>query len=86
MRLEPVMWEALEEICWWERLEIGQIVRFADRQRGAAGRTSSMRAFTLNYLWKASTEIGHAEADHGSITRFKRGNGDLDVTALREPE
>ena len=30
MRMEPVMWDALDEICWRERMSAGQIIKLID--------------------------------------------------------
>ena len=62
MRLEPELWEALDEICRRERLSLSELVRRVD-QNGS--RTSSVRVYTLVYFRAAATEAGHESAGHG---------------------
>ena len=78
LRLEPEMWEALEEIARREHQTINDVVAFVDSQRGSATLTSDVRVFVLSYFRSAATERGHAAVGHGIL--FPRGlssaNGD----------
>ena len=49
VRLEPDMWEALREICTREGTSIGEVCSVVNRGRAAAGFTSALRVFILNY-------------------------------------
>ncbi len=69
MRLEPELWDALYEICQREQLPIGEIVRRAEALGGKGGRTSAVRVYLLEYFRAAATEVGHAEAGHGSRSK-----------------
>jgi predicted DNA-binding ribbon-helix-helix protein len=84
MRMEPVMWDALDEICWRERMSAGQIIKLIDGKRGRSGRTSAVRAFILSYFWAASTEAGHAAAGHGSVSGFGAKHAELASSALKQ--
>ena len=56
VRLEPDMWEALREICGREGVSIGQICSEVNRGHAAAGFTSSLRVFILNYYRAAGRD------------------------------
>lgn len=71
MRLEPELWEALEEICRREQLTLTSAVqaietRWADLGQ-TSGRTSAVRVHIVNYFRDAATEMGHATARHGAL-------------------
>ena len=61
MRLEPAMWDALDEIC---RREVCTMV---DRQRRESKLTAAIRVFVMAYYRAASTDAGHAGAGHGPL-------------------
>ncbi|RDD63591.1 ribbon-helix-helix domain-containing protein [Ferruginivarius sediminum] len=67
LRLEPEMWEGLEEICQRERSRTSDIVAYVDRYRRGSGLTSSVRVFVLSYFRSAATERGHFLAGHGVL-------------------
>ncbi len=60
VRLEPDMWDALREICGREGVSIGQICSEVNRGRDAAGFTSSLRVFILNYYRAAGRDAAAA--------------------------
>jgi predicted DNA-binding ribbon-helix-helix protein len=66
MRLEPELWDALQEICRRERMAMGELVRRVEERGHAGGRTSAVRVFILCYFRNAATESGHTEAGHGT--------------------
>ncbi|WP_245593416.1 ribbon-helix-helix domain-containing protein [Azospirillum halopraeferens] len=83
MRLEPSMWDALEEIAQREAIPINELcTRIKDRideqarQRGLAPDendvtlTSAVRVFIAAYFRRASTEDGHVSARHGEGDPF----------------
>ncbi len=63
MRLEPELWDALDEICRRERLTLSELVR---RVHVRGNRTSAVRTYALAYFRVAATEAGHHDAGHGS--------------------
>jgi predicted DNA-binding ribbon-helix-helix protein len=65
LRLEPAMWEALEEICRREGRGLNDICAFIEAQRGRSSRTAAVRVFILRYFRAAATESGHSAAGHG---------------------
>ena len=67
LRLEPPMWEALEEIARREGLGIAELCTLVDRQRRESTLTAAIRVFILHYFRQAATEPGHGEAGHGRL-------------------
>jgi predicted DNA-binding ribbon-helix-helix protein len=67
MRLEPEIWDALQEICRRERLLMGDLVRRVEEEYGNAGRTSAVRIYAFSYFRNAATEEGHRLAGHGPL-------------------
>lgn len=65
MRLEPELWEALNEVCQRENIGPSELVRRIE-QRAVGGRTSAIRVFLLQYFRDAATDQGHAAAGHGA--------------------
>ncbi|WP_322096679.1 ribbon-helix-helix domain-containing protein [Pelagibius sp.] len=66
IRLEPEMWDALNEICKRESRTVHDICTQVDRERTQSGLTAGVRVFILNYYRSAATEEGHAMVSHGS--------------------
>lgn len=69
MRLEPAMWDALEDICRREKLTIHEACSLVDARRSQSSLTAAMRVFILGYFRAAVTETGHAIAGHGAAQR-----------------
>ena len=67
MRLEPEIWDALQEICRRERVALGDLVQRVEGKGGEGGRTSAVRVFAFQYFRNAATEEGHINAGHGSL-------------------
>ena len=65
MRLEPELWDALQEMSRRERLALHDLVRAVAAQAPQGGRTSAVRVGVLRYFRAAATEQGHAAAGHG---------------------
>ena len=66
MRLEPDLWDGLQEICRRERTDVSaQVRRIHADSRG--GRTSAVRVFVLRYFRDAATDEGHRLAGHGTL-------------------
>ena len=66
MRLEPELWEALEDICRRERQTLGDMVKRVEQRGHPGGRTSAIRVFVLGYFRDAVSEDGHRVAGHGT--------------------
>ena len=67
MRLEPELWEALEEACVRENVSAGELVKRIEAHGHPGGRTSAVRVYVLSYFRNAATEQGHRAADHGAL-------------------
>ena len=65
MRLEPELWDALNEICLRERIDPGEFVRRVEAERPRGGRTSAVRVHIVQYFRAAATADGHAASGHG---------------------
>jgi predicted DNA-binding ribbon-helix-helix protein len=55
MRLEPELWEALEEICRRERMTMRDLVRRVEQTEHTSGRTSAVRVYIVDYFRAAAT-------------------------------
>ncbi len=67
MRLEPAMWDALEEICQRENLPRNELCGNIDNFRKASSLTAAVRVFIATYFRAAATEEGHASIGHGTL-------------------
>ncbi|MBF0373584.1 MAG: ribbon-helix-helix domain-containing protein [Alphaproteobacteria bacterium] len=69
MRLEPAMWEALEEIARRESIAPDEVVGVVCGTRPARTTlTAAVRVFIVDYFRVAATEEGHCRAGHGGVT------------------
>ena len=84
MRLEPAMWDALEDICRREGLTIHDVCSLVDTRRSQSSLTAAMRVFILGYFRAAVTETGHANAGHGTAHRGPGKKTDPFATAAPE--
>jgi predicted DNA-binding ribbon-helix-helix protein len=69
MRLEPELWDMLNEICEREERDMSTLVRHIEATEHAGGRTSAVRIFIASYFHTAATEVGHAGVGHGPLLR-----------------
>lgn len=67
MKLEPGMWDALDEICCRESMAIHDICTRIAKDHKGYNLTAATRAFILAYFRAAATEDGHLGAGHGLI-------------------
>lgn len=65
MRLEPLMWDALHQICRREGKRLNELVTEIDRQRVESSLTAAIRVYLLRYFSAAATDEGHRLAGHG---------------------
>ena len=66
MRLEPSMWEALDEICRREGSNIHKICSMVDSTRLQSSLTAAMRVFILMYFRAAENAAMHRVATQSS--------------------
>ena len=86
MRLEPELWEALQEICDRERVTLGEMVRRIERRGHPGGRTSAVRVHVLEYFRTAGTEPGHRAAGHGALGALSAQPSHSHAPGLPEPQ
>jgi predicted DNA-binding ribbon-helix-helix protein len=67
MRLEPELWEALDELCERERLSVRDAIVRIDAAGHQGSRTSAVRVMLVRYFREAATEHGHHRARHGAL-------------------
>ncbi len=71
IRLDPEMWDSIEEIARRENCSVNWICSMIDRWREDSSLTAAIRDFILRYFRMAATERGHLEAGHGAAQRPK---------------
>ena len=71
IRLEPSMWDALEEMCVREQCNIHQICTLVATRMSCSSFTAAVRVFVLSYYRAATTELGHAAVGHGQLGRLR---------------
>jgi predicted DNA-binding ribbon-helix-helix protein len=54
VRLEPVMWEALQEIARLQQTNVNQLVTDIDRQRHASSLTAAIRVYIVDFYRAAA--------------------------------
>ncbi len=69
LRLEPTMWDALDEICQRETITRNRLCEMIYKFKHASTLTAAVRVFVVNYYGAAATEEGHASIGHGPILR-----------------
>ncbi len=67
VRLEPAMWDALDEISRRETRSIHELCSMIEGQRRESKLTAAIRVFVMAYYRAASTNEGHAGAGHGFL-------------------
>ena len=69
VRLEQLMWDALQEIATREGMSVHEVCQKIDRSRSESSLTAGIRVYILTYFRGAATEAGHAAAGHGTLRR-----------------
>lgn len=78
VRLEPQMWQGLNDICRRERASIHEVcTHISLRKDKATSLTAAIRVYIMEYFRAATTEEGHMRARHGQGVL-------LDTSATRE--
>jgi predicted DNA-binding ribbon-helix-helix protein len=54
VRLEPVMWDALQDIAWRQRVTIHDLVTDIDRGRSASSLTAAIRVYIVDFYRAAA--------------------------------
>ena len=66
MRMEPEVWDAIEEMCRREGMTHKELIPMVEATYGGNNLTSAVRAHVLTYFRRAATEEGHKAAGHGT--------------------
>ncbi len=73
IRLEPEMWEALNDIAKRENCSVHDICTLVFvRKKPETSLTAAIRVFLMLYFRAATTEQGHVNAGHGDFLSMKR--------------
>lgn len=62
IRMEPVLWDALHDICQREALSLNEVSSLVDRNRGEIGLTAAVRVFVIGYFREAALRFAEAAA------------------------
>jgi predicted DNA-binding ribbon-helix-helix protein len=65
LRMEPEMWDALQEVAARENLTLHDLCTQVSKRRGLHSMTAAIRVYLLNYFRAAATHAGHRKAHHG---------------------
>lgn len=67
LRLEQDVWDALEEVCARENMNLHEVCTHVERRRSGSSRTAAVRTFVLGYFREAASDSGHVRAGHGTM-------------------
>ena len=65
LRMEPEMWDALQEVASREKISLHDLCTAVARKRGLHSMTAAILVYLLNYVRVAATDAGHRNACHG---------------------
>ena len=69
VRLEPAMWDALQDIARRQHVTVHDLVTHIDRNRTASGLTAAIRVHIVNFYRAAAFHAGQAQAVRPSVLR-----------------
>lgn len=69
LRMEPLIWESLQDICTREGLTLNALCSQIDVRRGDSNLTAAIRVFTVSYYRNASGSRGFGEDGLSPILR-----------------
>jgi len=61
VRLEPAMWDALQDITRRQHVTVHDLVTEIDRERSTAGLTAAIRVYIVNFYRAAALPAGRAQ-------------------------
>jgi predicted DNA-binding ribbon-helix-helix protein len=61
IRLEPVMWDALQDIAQRLRLTVHDLVTIIDRERTASSLTAAIRVYSVDFYRAAAMPAGQPQ-------------------------
>ena len=56
MRLEPELWDALQEICQCETITLSDLIQRIEQRGHPGGRTSAIRVYVVTYFRAAAMQ------------------------------
>lgn len=96
LRMEPLLWDSLRDICDRENMTLNQLCTEIDRRRGEANLTASIRVFIVSYYRKAvqshmehrsppgTGDVPQTDSDGKPTARSGKKLSDFVVAVLRE--
>ncbi|MBF0560944.1 MAG: ribbon-helix-helix domain-containing protein [Alphaproteobacteria bacterium] len=87
MRLEPEMWDALEDICQRERMTVNEFCSTVDSYRGRTGLTAATRVFLILYFRAAARDGAQLNEESGRMAFWQQFllSSNLEVSSLPAP-
>jgi predicted DNA-binding ribbon-helix-helix protein len=83
MRLEPELWEALQEICLLETITLSDLVQRIERENHPGGRTSAIRVHVVTYFRNiARASVGASAPSKPARWRRMRDQPTTGVSAI----
>ena len=74
LRLEPMMWQGLTEICEREGLALNEVCNLVENRRIQSSLTAAIRVFTLSYFRTAAQEKrGWGQLSMGKYANTPKG-------------
>jgi predicted DNA-binding ribbon-helix-helix protein len=70
VRLEPVMWDALQDIAHRHRVTLHSLVTDIDRERTASSLTAAIRVYIVDFYRTAASIAGQSQAVRPSALRM----------------
>ncbi len=67
VRLEPAMWDALQDIAQRMRLTIHDLVTLIDRERTSSSLTAAIRVYIVDFYRAAAVQAAQAQRPYPAI-------------------
>ncbi len=83
LRMEPYIWDSLQDICEREGLSLNALCTEIDQRRGSANLTASIRVFIVSYFRKAAAASRRGFAEEGATPILAEAIND--AVPLNEP-
>lgn len=75
IRMEPIMWDSLEEICVRENNTLPGIIEMIDSRRQGTSLTASLRVFIISYFKTVADQGRHRKGGFSEDTGSVPGPG-----------
>lgn len=77
LRMEPLLWDSLKEICDREGMTLNQLCTAIDQRRGGANLTASIRIVIVQYFRAAAGSSGMEEIGPEGSRVFQKAIDDV---------